>query len=308
MKEQPEKKYVRKTKTKTRVLQARGALKLAADTLKGLGGAGARWAADEARVILRDGLGFDMLHVYRDNPPLTESQLRKLKRILARRKKREPLQYILGFVWFYGLKLRVGKGALIPRPETEILVEEVLRFTARRGETKVKILDLCTGSGAIALALARNLPDAEIVASDISGEALRWAERNARENAAGNVRFLKGDLFGSLPEGKTKSLFDIITANPPYITDSMLARLEPEIACWEPEVALSGGPDGLDLVRRIISGAPARLTAGGLLFIEVAAGTDPDLLARLSREAGLEMKALVRDLAGLERVFVARKM
>ena len=279
-------------------LRARDALKLVADTLKGIGIPG---AAGEARVILRDGLGMDMIRIYRDDPPLSAIQLRKLNRILARRKKREPLQYILGFVWFYGLRIRVGKGALIPRPETETLVEEALGLA---GSIKaLKILDLCTGSGAIALALARNLPDAEVLATDISSDALRWAERNARENAAKNVRFLKGDLFAPV-EG---ALFDIITANPPYITDSMLATLEPEIVCWEPGLALGGGPDGLDFVKRIISGAAAHLTHGGYLLIEVAAGTDPDLLASLSREAGLGMQALVRDLAGLERVFIARK-
>ncbi|MDA8388093.1 MAG: peptide chain release factor N(5)-glutamine methyltransferase [Nitrospiraceae bacterium] len=279
-------------------LRARGALKLAIDTLKGLGVAG---AADEARAIMREGLGVDMLRIYRDDPPLSQSQLRELKRILARRKKREPLQYILGFVWFYGLKIGVGKGALIPRPETEILVEEALGRTA--GRDRIKILDLCTGSGAIALALARNLPGAEILATDVSSDALRWAEKNGRENAAQNVRFLKGDLFGPVQD----AVFDIITANPPYIKDSMLQSLEPEVVCWEPGIALSGGPDGLDLARRIISGAPAHLVQGGLLLMEIAAGTDPDLLAGLARGAGLEMQALVRDLAGLERVFIAAK-
>ena len=284
---------------KDKAPSALDALKHAIGTLQGLGIPG---AAEEARAILRDGLGIDLLRLYRDNPPLSPDQLRRLDEILERRKKREPLQYILGFVWFCGLKLLVGKGVRIPRPETEILVEETLRRAGRQRE--IKILDLCTGSGAIALALAKNLPRASILATDISGEALIWAERNRRENGVENVRFAKGDLFG--PAGD--SVFDFITANPPYIKEERLKTLEPEVVCWEPGIALSGGADGLELAGRIIRGAAAHLERGGRLLMEIAGGTESGPLARMAGEAGLRMEALVRDLANLERVFIAEKV
>ncbi len=289
-------------------LRALDALKYVIETLRGFGIPEAN-CPQEARAILKDGLEIDTLRMYRDNPPLSPGQLRRLGEILDRRKKREPLQYILGFVWFYGLKILVGEGALIPRPETEILVEETLRRAGKvRLEEKgrrIKILDLCTGSGAIALALAKNLPRADILATDISAGALGWAEKNRRACGAENVRFLEGDLFG--PAGEGKSVFDFITANPPYIKEEKLKSLEPEVVCWEPRIALSGGRDGLDLTGRIIREAPAHLERGGFLLVETAGGTGPDVFDRMAGEAGLRMEALVRDLAGFERVFIAKK-
>ncbi len=292
--------------TEARMARALEALKYAIDFLAGLG---IKEAKEEARAILKDGLGIDILVLYRDNPPLTAWDVQKLNEILERRKKREPLQYILGFVWFYGLKIMVGRGALIPRPETEILVREALdragRLKAGKDrEARMRVLDLCTGSGAIALALAKNLPDAQVTAVDISEDALEWARKNREFNGVEeNLRLLKGDLFE--PAGQER--FRIITANPPYIKDRLIESLEPEVSCWEPRVALSGGESGLALTENIIRQAPDHLEPGGYLLMEMAGGTDTGLVAALSAQAGLMVESIVRDLAGWERVFIARK-
>ena len=292
--------------TEARMARALEALKYAIDFLAGLG---IKEAKEEARAILKDGLGIDILVLYRDNPPLTACDVQKLNEILERRKKREPLQYILGFVWFYGLKIMVGRGALIPRPETEILVREALdragRLKAGKDrEARMRVLDLCTGSGAIALALAKNLPDAQVTAVDISEDALEWARKNREFNGVEeNLRLLKGDLFE--PAGQER--FSIITANPPYIKDRLIESLEPEVSCWEPRVALSGGESGLALTENIIRQAPDHLEPGGYLLMEMAGGTDTGLVAALSAQAGLMVESIVRDLAGWERVFIARK-
>ena len=243
----------------------------------------------------------DVLRLYRDNPPLSPDQFQRLEAILERRKKREPLQYILGFVWFYGFKILIGRGALIPRPETEILVEEALKRAEKGSE--IKILDLCTGSGAIALALAKNLPRASILATDISAEALAWARKNQQEYGAENIKFIGGDLFGPVKD----ATFDLICANPPYIKEEKLGSLEPEVICWEPRIALSGGMDGLQFAARIVREAPVHLEQGGYLLMELAGGTETSSLAHAAGEAGLEVEAVVRDLAGWGRVFIARK-
>ncbi len=293
------------------------ALKYAIDFLAGIG---IKEAKEEARAILKDGLGIDTLILYRDNPPLPSADVRKLNGILERRKKREPLQYILGFVWFYGLEIKVGAGALIPRPETEILVREALALakkfrTDKNGKTRINVLDLCTGSGAIALALAKNLPDAEVTAVDISEDALGWAEKNRELNGAQNVRLLKGDLFGAVSSDQMNGSigdrgqvrFGLITANPPYIKDRLIGSLEPEVSCWEPRVALSGGESGLFFTEEILRGAPGHLEPGGYLLLEMAGGTDAALLSGLCTQAGLLVENIVKDLAGWERVFIARK-
>ncbi|MDA8090684.1 MAG: peptide chain release factor N(5)-glutamine methyltransferase [Nitrospiraceae bacterium] len=281
-------------------VRALEAFKHAVDTLTGIG---IRDANEETRVIFRDGLELDTLVLYRDNPVLSIEQIQKLNEILERRKKREPLQYILGFVWFYGLKVLVGSGALVPRPETEILVREALNRAHKGKKTQINVLDLCTGSGAIALALAKELPLATVTGVDISEEALAWAEKNRELNRAENVRLLKGDLFSPVEQMR----FSLITANPPYIKDRLIEKLEPEVSCWEPRVALSGGEEGLSFTRDIIAGASARMEPGGHLLIELAGGTDTALVSELAVQNGLQVEDIIKDLAGWERVFIARK-
>lgn len=269
--------------------------------VKSLEEAGVADGKREARAILKEGLNLDAVTLFRDNPELSPRQSKRLEEILRRRKTREPLQYIIGHVEFCGLKIAVGPGVLIPRPETEIMVREALRRLPPKGG--LKILDLCTGSGAIALAVARGLPGAGVYATDVSAEALSYARKNLKALGVTNVRLLEGDLFEPVKDIS----FDAILSNPPYIKTKVLEGLEPEIRQWEPREALAAGEDGLFFIRRIISEAPGRLSAGGILLIEIAGGTDAGLLRGLASQAGLEEVEVLKDYAGLERVFFAVK-
>lgn len=255
----------------------------------------------EAEAIFKEILGFDLLKIYRDNPVLQSAQELKLKKTLERRRKREPLQYIVGHVEFLGLEILVGKGVLIPRPETELVTKEALeRLSSQKNAT---ILELCSGSGAIALALAKNLPKSDVIAVEISDKAFKYAEKNKKLNKVKNVRFLKGNLY----EPVKGMLFDMIIANPPYIKDEQMKTLAPEVKDWEPLIALSGGPDGLDIIRKIMAGAPGHLKPGGILIQELGAGMGKRILSPLTQKAGLRAVQVKKDLAGLTRIFIARK-
>jgi release factor glutamine methyltransferase len=282
--------------------RARDALRRAISELEG---AGLPAPEKEAEAIIRDGLGIDMTVLYRDNPVLSETETRLLSGILARRKNREPLQYILGWVDFYGLRIKVGPGVLIPRPETEVLVDEVLKRIGP--EEAPAVLELCTGCGAVALAIKSRRPRAAVWATDISGKALQYARENASSSGL-EIVFLEGDLYAPV-KGKNKeknTVFDIIVANPPYIKSSILESLPPEVKDWEPRIALEGGKDGLGFAARILEGAPAHLPArGSLVLLEIAGGSDIKELERIAAGAGLSPAGVVKDFCGLDRVFIA---
>lgn len=196
--------------------------------------------------------------------------------ILARREKREPMQYILGTVGFMGLEFHVEPGVLIPRPDTEILCEEALR----RLKPGSRVLDIGTGSGALAVSVAKLGKDACVTAVDISDTALAIAKRNAERNAA-NVRFVKSDCFAALKGER----FDVIVSNPPYIDREDMAQLMPEVQL-EPELALFGGEDGLDFYRRISSEAGAYLEIGGALLFEIGYKQKDEVSALLKTHIG----------------------
>jgi len=215
-----------------------------------------------------------------------------------RRESREPLAYIVGEREFWSLPFRTAPGCLIPRPETELLVE---RGAVLLGDVNSpRICDLCTGSGAIGVALAKELSGALVVATDISETALRLARENANLNGVGS-RFeaIRSDCFEGLPKEKP---FDALLSNPPYIASGEFGGLMPEVAVFEPREALDGGPDGMRVLRRIIAGAPSHLKRRGLLLLEM----DPEQILpccnqmRLSRAFG-ELK-IHRDLSGRDRV------
>jgi len=259
--------------------------------------------------------------------------------MLSRREAREPIAYILGAKEFWSLSLAVSRDVLIPRPETEILVEAVLekissefrvssfesigvpssecqapcfRLETRnpKPETrnpKLRILDLGTGCGAIALALATEIPLGRVYALDRSRPALRIASRNAMAlGLAGRVHFLAGDLFEPLRTARGGGGFDLIVSNPPYIPSGALAWLPPEIAAYEPLEALDGGSDGLRFHRRIIEGAPEYLRAGGWLALEVGAGQSWAAVELLRKSDGFGPPEVKKDLAGHDRVVLAR--
>jgi release factor glutamine methyltransferase len=226
--------------------------------------------------------------------------------LLARRERREPVAYLLGRREFWSLPLAVSPDVLIPRPETETLVEAALALL-RDGRPDPTVVELCTGSGAVAIALARELPGARLIATDVSARALAVAAENARAHGvAGRVRFLRGDLWravnGDLPAGAA----DLVIANPPYVRRADLAALMPEVQ-WEPRLALDGGPDGLGCVREIVKGAPARLAPGGHLLLEIGDDQGAAVQALLREQPALDGARVLQDLAGRDRVALARR-
>jgi release factor glutamine methyltransferase len=258
-------------------------------------------AGRETELIISHCLGMDRATLYRDNPRIPEDLISKIDESLKRRAKREPLQYILGYTEFYGLKINVGSGVLIPRPETELLVEEAKKIISNF-EFRIsnfKFLDLCTGSGCMALALAREFPEAQIYGTDTSEVAIRYAKKNIELNNINNVTFLKGNLFEPLKN----LVFDLIVSNPPYIKKNDIKNLQPEIKDWEPIEALDGGEDGLDYYRAIIPEARNHLNESGCLLLELGM-SQSDEVKKISEDAGFINISLVKDYTGIERIII----
>lgn len=222
--------------------------------------------------------------------------------LIERRAAREPLQYLLGWEDFHGLRLAVTPDVLVPRPETERLVEWAVEVL--RGRPDPVVVDLGTGSGAIACAIARALPAAEVLAVEISGGALAVASRNVRELAlASRVRLLAGDLFA--PLGSISASLDLVVANPPYLPSAVIPSLPPEVSRHEPRAALDGGPDGMAVIRRIVAGAPTVLKPGGWLLMEIGEEQAGPLASLMAAEGFSGIRAR-RDLNGVERYIGGR--
>lgn len=231
--------------------------------------------------------------------PLSKDELAEYKALHTRRRAGEPVAYLLGAREFYGRPFRVDARVLIPRPDTEILVEVALARTEPRS-LSLRALDLCTGSGCVAITIARERPTARVVGSDISRPALDVARDNAVRLAAFNVAFFEADLF-ALPATARADRLDLVTANPPYIPKGEEPDLAVDIRKFEPHAALFGGDDGLVVTRRIVQEAPAHLDEGGVLAIEVAAG-QAAAAADLFRARGFSAVETKRDYGGHERV------
>jgi release factor glutamine methyltransferase len=219
--------------------------------------------------------------------------------LVSLRRKGEPIQYITGETEFYGLPFRVTPDVLIPRPETEHLVEKVIELAARFEQPR--IVDVGTGSGAIAVALAHKLPQASITAIDLSTPALAIAKHNAKRSGA-SIRFLQGDLLAPVAGER----FEIVVSNPPYVPSGDRATLSVEVREYEPALALFAGDDGLDVHRRIIPAAYDALTPGGFVVLEIGYGQSPAITELLTR-AGFEQIEFVPDLQGIPRVASARR-
>lgn len=225
--------------------------------------------------------------------------------LVARRSAREPLQHLTGTQEFFGLTFEVTPDTLVPRPETELLVEDAL---GRIGRTAgAKVADIGTGSGCIAVAIAANAPNADVYAVDRSEAALAVAGINAlRHGVTDRVELLAGDLFGPIRDAGLAGSLDVIVSNPPYIPSADIPGLQPEVG-FDPAGALDGGPDGLDVVRRILRDAPEFLKPGGTLLVEIGAG-QPDAVRRIAAETGvLSVEMFLVDFSGIERVLVAVK-
>ncbi|MBI4027438.1 MAG: peptide chain release factor N(5)-glutamine methyltransferase [Verrucomicrobia bacterium] len=232
---------------------------------------------------------------------LTDPELDQLRPQVKRRAGREPLQHILGSVDFCGLEFLTTPAALIPRPETELLVQTAVRLLGK--ESRGVVLDLGTGGGAIALAVANACPGARCVATDIAEESLVLARTNAEKTALQDrVEFRRGNWFEPLTAGET---FDLIVSNPPYIPSGEIPALQPEVR-HDPPQALDGGPDGLDAIRKLAAGAIAFLKTGGHLLLEMGAGQDV-VVWELLEARGYSEIAVIADLQKIPRIAQARK-
>lgn len=276
---------------------------LAAEGRRLLTEAKAPAAALEARVLLRRSLDLTELEIlaYPERTVATSSARRYLRRI-ERRAAGEPFAYVLGEREFWSLPLEVGPGVLIPRPETETLVQAVLDGSA---EGPLLAADIGTGSGAVAVALASELRSARVMAADFSPVALRFARRNAARLGLDNVEFLRGDLTRALRGRRLEGRLDVLASNPPYVREADWAGLPPEVRDHEPKAALVPGPTGLEIIVRLVEEAPEWLKPGGRLFLEIGRGQDRAVRA-LFRTGWSAVEAR-RDLAGITRVISARR-
>jgi len=314
----------------------------------------------DAELLLVHTLGLTRAGLYaRLQEVISEADVQRFHQLLHRRQQREPLQYITGVQEFWSLEFTVTPDVLIPRPETELVVETALRLLSQSsvvsnqysvfskkeekqeargkrqeakvenpslqsairlpppsggnplapsvgGQSTIRIFDAGTGSGCIAIALAKELPGAEVWAVDVSSAALAVAQENAQQHdVAERVRFLQGDLF--IPLQNRDLTFDLIVSNPPYIVHSEIHTLQPEIRNWEPRGALDGGHDGLDFYRRLLSEGPQYLRSGGWLVMEIGQGQGTEVMRLARRQPALAAASCKFDYAGCERVVLAQK-
>ena len=228
---------------------------------------------------------------------LTHEELAKFTALIQRRASREPLDSILGGTEFLGLEIPFNKLTLTPRQETEIMTDSIIR--ENRHKQGLKVLDLCSGSGCIGLAIAKALPDSIVTLVDISEDTLNIARENARRNNV-NVKFLKSDLFENI-EGR----FDIIISNPPYIPTGDISSLEKEVLDYDPVLALDGGKDGLDLYRQMAQDVDTYLNKNGLVYMEFGMGQSPDIIDIF--KDSLDNIEIIKDYSGIDRYLKARK-
>lgn len=263
---------------------------------------GAESPALDARLLLANASGLDAAAlIARGNDELPGLAYEAFQNRLKRRKQGEPVARIFGEAEFFGLRLKLGPATLIPRPETETLVELVLAEARSRFPPSVNICDLGTGSGAIAIALLMELPEARAISTDISEDALSIAMLNAEQHGVRSRMTFRKAAFGEALDEQ----FDIVVSNPPYIRSDVIPTLAREVCEHDPLAALDGGPDGLAAYRAILRNAPELICDGGILALEI--GYDQrESVAALCRDAGLADVAIEKDLGGRERVVVAR--
>jgi release factor glutamine methyltransferase len=254
-----------------------------------------------AEILIGHALGLKRMQLYLQfERILAGAELDKIRPLVRRRGQREPLAYVVGETDFHGLRLKTDRRALVPRPETEGLVELVVQTCV---PPPARILDLGTGGGCIALALAQAFPAAQVTAIDASEEALALARENAAATGlAARVQFIRSDWYAALPAG---AAFDAIVANPPYLTATETAVTQPEVHAFEPAIALTAAEEGLAALRAIVAGASAHLAPGGLLALETGIAHHARLL-HLLEAAGLRECSSHRDLAGRDRYVLAR--
>jgi release factor glutamine methyltransferase len=232
---------------------------------------------------------------------LTNGQVEKYAELIKRRSKHEPLQHIVGETEFYGLRLLTSSAALIPRPDTEILVEEVLNEIFQSNRKEIRILDIGTGSGAIALALASKLPNAGISGIDISPDAIALANKNKDRLKIGNASFEVADIFDNDITKGFSSALDLLVSNPPYISIEEFETLDSEVRDFDPRIALTDEADGLRFYRRITELAPKLLKSDGKIFVEIGYNAIKHV-EKIFTDDGFFVVGKVKDLQGIERV------
>jgi release factor glutamine methyltransferase len=265
----------------------------------------------DAEVLLAHVLGEERIKLYVDYAkPLQNEEVAAYRRLVARRLQNVPVAYLVGYKEFNGIRFKVDRNTLIPRPETEHLVEAVCDYLNTCGESDERIvaLDMCTGSGAIAISLALEFPNLSVVAVDISTPALRVARENATAlGVSDRVHFQRSDMFDRLPVDKLGEKFDAVVANPPYLSREEMRSLHPDIAKSEPLIALDGGSDGLRFQRVLVARAADYLKPGGLLALEIGASQGSEVAGMLQASGMYEGISILPDYAGLDRVVTACK-
>lgn len=265
-------------------------------------GIGRDEAALDARLLAQAVLGWDTTRILTSGDELAPAAfIGQYDELISRRAHREPLPYITGTREFWNLSFEVSPAVLIPRPETEGLVEAVNELVPDRA-APLRVADVCTGSGCVAVTIAVEHRHARVVAADLSADALEIARRNAvRHGVADRVECVHGDLLKPL-----SGTFDLIVANPPYVPMGARRALQPEVRNFEPETALFGGTDGLELIRRLVSEAAPRLEQSGYLVFEFGDGQESAVSELISASEGLRMIDVKNDLQGIPRVAITR--
>lgn len=263
---------------------------------------------DDARLntelLLSHVLTFSRLQLYTNyDRPISDEELQRFKELLRRRLKHEPLQYILGETEFMGFPLYVNHRVLIPRPETELLVERTRDAIAGMGLANIDILEIGTGSGNISIALERFVSNASITSIDASEQAQQVAQSNLKRNDTSRITLLHASVFDDFLPGIA---YDIIVSNPPYISRAEYDLLQPEIKEYEPRMATTDDADGLTFIRRICEVAVDKLRPGGYVFIEIA-HNQSEAATRISAAAGLQYVTVFRDYDGHPRILSAQK-
>ena len=259
----------------------------------------------DAELLLAEVLGLSRTQLYMNHDrPMSDPEVDAFRELVKRRGQREPVAYILGRRDFWTLTLDVTPDVLIPRPDTERLVELVLAWVGSDRSRELRIVDVGTGSGCIALALASELPAATVVAIDTSDAALEIARCNAEKNdLRERVKFVSGDLLS--PLAGREAAVDVVVSNPPYVTDGEYSELDPDVREFEPRLALTSGADGLNAIRRIVPDAHRILRPGGLLAIEIGSGQGPSARSVVERRFG--SARVEQDYGGHDRVVLAER-
>ncbi len=261
----------------------------------------------DAEILLAEAMNWSRIELYTrfDQVPDAET-MDKFRGWVKQRGSGEPVAYIVGYREFYSIRFIVDSNVLIPRPETEHVVVAALEAAKKISQRPIRVLDVGTGSGCIAITLARHLPECKVAATDISPAALAIARQNAQSlNEADQVRFFEGDLFDALPAGS--GAVHLIVSNPPYIGTGEIATIDRQVKDFEPATALFAGPQGTEVIARLIAEAPSHLVSGGFLIFE----TSPviiDACLNLIADSELQLVEVVKDLAGLKRVIVAKRL